>query len=163
MKRIEDSIRYSWLKKPEDRWVTALMVAIVMVVVGACLSVVLPVWAVLTVIFAPAVVTGFFGQYLIPKDEFTGLSTNQRLAIERYRSADEATKKLFPEGFEQTVRNATDTNGQKGYGDNDQYKLAVAAQRILDASKARNDALKVGDDAVIVALQMMTENADMGG
>lgn len=150
-----------YLDSPSDRLVSSIIVTVAMLLVATAVSFVAPLWVVLTVLFGPGILTFALGGLVVRKQWDYNLNTSQRLAIERYRNADDETKKLFPKDWEKTVRNA------KGLGPNtdgrgsDTYRLAVAAGRIVNAARARQKSLNVGDDNVIVALKVLEENADM--
>lgn len=150
-----------YLEKPADRLVASIIVTVAMLLVATAVSFVLPLWAVLVVLFGPGVLTFSLGGVVVKRQWDYNLSTNQRLAIERYRDADSDTKKMFPADWEKTVRNARGLGpGTDGIG-SDRYKLAAAAERIVKAADKRNKSLNVGDDKVIVALKMLEENTDM--
>lgn len=144
------------LEKPSERFVISFIVTVFMLVMGFGLSFVLPAVIVIPLIFTPGVLVFAFGG-MIPRRHWTyGLNTNQRLAIERYRNADEETKKYFPEGWEQTVRNA------KGLGiGSDTYKLAKAAEDIISSSRRYQKKMDTGDDAVVVALTVIRQNKEL--
>lgn len=150
-----------YLGAPSDRLIASIIVTVAMLLPATAVSFMAPLWVVLALIFGPGLLTFTLGGVVVRKQWDYNLNTSQRLAIERYRNADDETKKLFPKDWEKTVRNA------KGLGPNtdgrgsDTYRLAVAAGRIVDAAKARQKSLNVGDDNVIVALKVLEENADM--
>jgi hypothetical protein len=137
---------------------------LLMLIVATIVSIFVPHATVLylAIMFGPGVALLTFGGILPRKHWTYGLSANQRLAIERYRHADEETKRLFPENFEQTVRNAKglDNHGSDGIG-SDRYKLAKAADDIITAQRRKREALGVAeDDAVTVALTVMSQNVE---
>jgi hypothetical protein len=154
---VSDVAKY--LDSPSDRLVASIIVTVAMLLVATAVSFVAPLWVVLTVLFGPGILTFALGGTVVKKQWDYQLSTNQRLAIQRYRNADDETKKLFPKDWEKTVRNASENSGR--LKDNDQYKLAAAAERIVSAAEARKKSLRIGDDKVIVALKMLEENSDM--
>lgn len=143
------------LADTSSRLITSAVMTCIMLLVATGLSFFLPTALVLMVLFAPGVLTFALGGTL-PKMHYAhNLSTNQRLAIERYMNADEDTQKSFPKDWVNTVRSASTT----GHMDED-YRLAAAAEKLVETAKKRQKALKVGNDKVEVALQMLTENTE---
>lgn len=152
----EGGSMYGYLHEPSERIIASAMVTCVMMVIGAGLSFVLPLLATLAVIFGPGLLLFALGGTLTRSHYTYGLSTNQRLAIERYLSADTETKKLFPRHFVETVRAASTTERM-----DEDYQLAKAAEEIVTVAGKRRKALKLGDEKVGAALRIMTENVDM--
>lgn len=156
----ENGFLYKFLAKPADRYMTAFGVTLFMLVVATVLSFFLPAAVYLSIMFAPGVSIALFGGTL-PRRHWTyGLNTNQRLAIERYESCDEETKKLFPADFVKTVRNAKGSGPNEDSYGSDTHLLAAAAEKIVKAAAARKAALNVRDDNVEVALEMMRQSVE---
>lgn len=149
----KDGKLYGALHDPSDRLITSAVMTCVMLLVATGLSFFLPTTMVLMVLFAPGVLTFAFGGALPRRHKMYNLTTNQRLAIERYDNADKETQKLFPKGWVETVRNAS------GEGWNsDQHQLAAAAEKITTAAQKRNQSMNLRDDKVEVALKVLEEN-----
>lgn len=143
------------LADTSSRLITSAVMTCIMLLVATGLSFFLPTALVLLVLFAPGVLTFALGGTL-PKMHYAhNLSTNQRLAIERYMEADDETKKSFPKDWMNTVRSAS-TTGQM----DEDYQLAAAAEKLVNVAKKRQQALKIGNDKVEVALLVLTENIE---
>jgi hypothetical protein len=146
---------YGSLHDASSRAITAAVITCVMLMVATGLSFFLPVGIVLAVLFTPGLLTFAFGGALTRSHYSYNLSTNQKLAIERYMNADVETKKSFPKDWIETVRSASTT----GTMDED-YKLALAAEKLVNAAKKRQQSLKLGNDKVEVALQILGEQTE---
>ena len=151
---------YALLHRPVDRLMVSFSLTLVMLVVATVLSFFVPTAVYLTVLFAPGIFLFAFGGIPTRKHWSYGLNTNQKLAIERYLSCDEETKKLFPADFINTVRNAKGSGPNEDSRGSDTYLLAKAAQDIVTAAQLRKEALNVRDDKVEVALEVMRQNVE---
>jgi hypothetical protein len=148
------------LHDTSNRVITSAVITCIMLLVATGLSFFLPMAIVLVALFAPGVLTFALGGIPSRRHYMYQLSTNQRLAIQRYMDADDETKKMFPRDWINTVRSASTTQKSNQQMDED-FDLAVAAQKIIDVSKKRQKVLGTGNDKVVVALKMIEENVDM--
>jgi hypothetical protein len=151
----KDGSLYNALHDTSNRLITSAVITCIMLLVTTGLSFFLPTALVLTALFAPGVLTFALGGMPSRRHYLYQLSANQRLAIERYENADEDTKKSFPKDWVNTVRSASTTQQM-----DEDYRLAVAAQNLINASKKRQKALKVGNDKVLVALEVLAQNTE---
>lgn len=146
---------YNALHDTSNRLITSAVMTCIMLLVATGLSFFLPTALVLGILAAPGLLTFTFGGMLVRSHPMYNLSTNQRLAIERYREADKETQKMFPKGWEETVRKASNS-GHKS----DAYQLAAAADKIIKVAQERNQSLNLRDDRVEVALTVLKENTE---
>jgi hypothetical protein len=154
----EGGYMYNVLHRPVDRLMASFCLTLVMLVVATVLSFFVPTAVYLAVLFGPGAFLFAFGGLPTRRHWSYGLTTNQKLAIERYYSADDETRKLFPADFVETVRNAKAGSG--GTKNNDQYLLAAAAEKILTTAQKRKETLNIRDDKVEVALEFIRQNVE---
>lgn len=157
----EGGFAYKMLHHHSDRLLTSFGLTLIMLIVATAASFFIPAAFYLPILFGPGAALYLFGGKLTRKHSYYGLSTNQRLAIERYESADEETQKMFPQGFVETVRNAKTLGPNTDGRGSDAYRLSVMAQKIIDAQAKRREASGMAvDDDVEVALQFMQQNIE---